>query len=133
MDSAEAERFINQFFPGLTLQEAQLGMEGAELSPKFMLFAPGTRISWQYHKDRAERWRFITDGGYYKSMTDDMGELQVGKAGDQIQFVKGERHRGCANLDGVSYTLVAEIWQHTNPNSPSSEEDIIRLQDDYSR
>ena len=28
---------------------------------------------------------------------------------------------------------MAEIWQHTNPNEESNEEDIVRLQDDYNR
>jgi hypothetical protein len=27
--------------------------------------------------------------------------------------------------------IVAEIWQHTDLNQPSDEEDIVRLQDDF--
>jgi hypothetical protein len=43
---------------------------------------------------------------------------------------KGERHR----LIGFeTWGVVAEFWQHTDPTNPSNEEDIIRLQDDYSR
>jgi hypothetical protein len=29
--------------------------------------------------------------------------------------------------------IVAEIWQHTDESNPSDEDDIVRLQDDYSR
>jgi hypothetical protein len=29
--------------------------------------------------------------------------------------------------------MVAEIWQHTDPNHPSDEDDIVRLQDDFGR
>ena len=30
-----------------------------------------------------------------------------------------------------NYSIVAEIWQHTDKNNPSDEEDIIRVQDDF--
>ena len=29
--------------------------------------------------------------------------------------------------------VVAEFWQHTDAESPSNEDDIVRLQDDYAR
>jgi hypothetical protein len=29
--------------------------------------------------------------------------------------------------------LVAEIWQHTDPDHPSNEDDIVRVQDDFGR
>jgi mannose-6-phosphate isomerase len=29
--------------------------------------------------------------------------------------------------------VVAEIWQHTDADYPSDEEDIIRVQDDFGR
>ena len=50
--------------------------------------------------------------------------------GDQITLKKGERHR----LIGLSdFAVIAEIWQHTDPNNPSDEKDIVRLSDDYGR
>ena len=33
----------------------------------------------------------------------------------------------------VPFAVVAEIWQHTDPEHPSDEDDIIRLQDDFGR
>ena len=57
LDSNEADRFISEFFPGLSGTEARLGRDGLELSPKFLLVAPAQRLSWQLHKRRAERWR----------------------------------------------------------------------------
>jgi mannose-6-phosphate isomerase-like protein (cupin superfamily) len=131
MNSAEAGRFIADFFPGLTLEEAKLGMENAELSPKILLVAPHQRLSLQYHNRRAERWAFLTEGGYYKSSTDEPGELIVAQPGTVVQFQKGERHRLAAV--GDSYAVVAEIWQHTDPTNPSNEDDIVRLSDDYKR
>lgn len=131
MASPQADQFVTDFFPGLTAHQARLGMKGAELSPKVLLVKPGERLSWQYHLRRAERWRFLTAGGYHKSRSDDEGELVEASAGDVVQFVAQERHRlvGAA----VTYSLVAEIWQHTDPLKPSDEDDIVRLQDDYAR
>jgi len=131
MDGRQAERFMKDFFPDLTIEEARLGMPDAELSPKLLIVAPDQRLSWQYHNRRAERWTFFTEGAYMKSDTDNEGEVVTAKPGDVVQFARGERHR----LIGVSgkYTIVAEIWQHSDPHDPSNEEDIIRLADDYKR
>lgn len=131
-DSAGAQQFIASFFPGLSLEEAQMGIAGAELSPKFLLVNPEQRLSWQMHDRRAERWAFLTGGGYYKSTTDEQGEPTVAHPGDVVQFRQGERHRLVGRSDG-SYALVAEIWQHSDPTGLSDEDDIVRIQDDYRR
>ena len=60
-----------------------------------------------------------------------MGNLIPGNPGDVVQFEAGECHRLVGGSDGV--TLVAEIWQHTDPTMHSDEADITRLQDDYKR
>lgn len=130
-DSKDAEQFIDSFFPGLTLEEAQRGIENAELSPKFLLVSPGQRLSWQKHARRAERWAFLTDGAYHKSDTDDQGDIVNVSAGEIVQFEQGERHRLVGLED--SYALVAEIWQHSDATYPSDEDNIVRLQDDYNR
>ncbi|HRJ06763.1 MAG TPA: hypothetical protein PK096_01620 [Candidatus Saccharibacteria bacterium] len=132
LDNAQAERFIQEFFPGLSLKEAKLGRDDSELSPKFLLVSPGQRLSWQFHHRRAERWRFLSVGSYYKSMTDEPGTRIDVEPGTIVQFAQGERHRlGAFSED--QYTLVAEIWQHTDPKEPSDEDDIVRLSDDYKR
>lgn len=131
IDGAEADKFVAEFFPDLSAVEARLGNAEAELSPKILLVAPGERLSWQYHDRRAERWTFLTAGGYHKSMNDEQGELYEAKPGDVVQFEQGERHRlvGAGN----NWTVVAEIWQHVDPAQASDEADITRLADDYSR
>jgi mannose-6-phosphate isomerase-like protein (cupin superfamily) len=131
LDGSQADMFIDEFFPGLSPVEARLGIETAELSPKILIVAPTHRLSWQFHDRRAERWMFLTPGGYYKSNTDEQGELQQAAPGDVVQFAQGERHR-LVGVDG-HYTVVAEIWQHTNKDSMSDEDDIVRLADDYKR
>jgi mannose-6-phosphate isomerase-like protein (cupin superfamily) len=131
MDGAQAGRFVADFFPGLTLEEARLGMLDAELSPKLLIVAPNQRLSWQFHDRRAERWTFFTEGAYVKSDSDKEGALIIAQPGMVVQFQKGERHR----LVGVAdkYAIVAEIWQHSDPKNPSNEDDIVRLADDYQR
>jgi len=127
----DADRFVQEFFPDITPSEARLGNPDSELSPKILTVAPEQRLSWQYHDRRAERWAYLTDGGYFKSLTDEQGNLQMAEAGDVVQFEKSERHRLVGAIG--HYTLVAEIWQHTDPNYLSNEDDIVRLADDYKR
>lgn len=131
LENNQAEKFIQEFFPGLTLEEAQLGIADADLSPKILLVAPAQRLSWQYHDRRAERWAFLTEGAYFKSDTNEQGDSVLAAKGDVVQFGKGERHRLVAQAD--AYTVVAEIWQHSDPVHPSNEDDIVRLADDYKR
>lgn len=128
LDESQAPRFIETFFPGISLTE----FDGfSKLSPKFLIVAPGARLSWQYHHRRAEIWRVVS--GTVEVAVSDTDEEQVPKAyatGDVIRLRQGERHR----LIGTNeYGVVAEIWQHTDPLSPSDESDIVRLQDDFGR
>lgn len=126
-----ADRFVEEFFPGITSDEARLGNPDLELSPKILTVTPEQRLSWQYHDRRAERWSYLTNGAYFRSLTDEQGDIQQASAGEVVQFAKSERHR----LVGVvgHYTLVAEIWQHTDIDNLSNEDDIVRLADDYKR
>ena len=56
--------------------------------------------------------------------------METFKEGDQIHLKQGERHR----LIGLKKQgLIAEIWLHTDPDHPSDEEDIVRVQDDFGR
>lgn len=129
--SNQADEFVKDFFPGLTPDQARLGIEDAELSPKFLIVKPDQRLSWQYHDRRAERWCFLTDGAYRKSFDDEQGDRVSAAAGEVVQFAQGERHRLEGMPNGV--VIVAEIWQHSDPNHSSDEDDIVRLADDYSR
>lgn len=131
IEDQEADRFLAEFFPGIDPLEARLGRQELVLSPKILVVCPAQRLSWQYHEHRAERWRFLTTGGYYKSLTNEQGDLESAVAGDVVQFDTGERHRLVGSQ--ATYTLVAEIWQHTDPSHPSEEHDIIHLADDYNR
>jgi mannose-6-phosphate isomerase len=102
-----------------------------KLSPKILIVAPNKRLSWQYHFRRSEIWK-IVDGvvGIKTSLTDEEGELVSLSKDAFIKLEKGQRHR----LIGLnSWGIVAEIWQHTDIENPSDEDDIVRVQDDFGR
>lgn len=129
-ESAAAERFAKEMFPAIVINQLKDQVD-LELSPKILLVKPGARLSWQYHYRRKECWSYLTAGAYYKSKIDDMGEIVKMEPGQAIMIDRLERHRLVGDDD--HWTIVAEIWQHTNPSDPSTEDDIVRLQDDYHR
>ena len=128
IDEEQADHFIATYFP--TYKKESL-MLGNKLSPKILVVAPDQRLSWQYHFRRAEIWRVVEgEVGVVISDTDEETELGTYEPGDLIVLSKGQRHR----LVGLNdWGVIAEIWQHTEPEKPSDEEDIVRLQDDYGR
>ncbi|MDR6563356.1 MULTISPECIES: phosphoheptose isomerase [unclassified Arcicella] len=130
IDETQAPAFAAKYFPHLEMSEIQITNK---LSPKILVVAPEKRLSWQYHFRRAEIWKVIagTTVGVKISDTDEESdEVKVLESGSFIQMDTGERHR-LIGLDG--WGIVAEIWQHTDPENPSDEEDIVRLQDDFGR
>lgn len=128
IEEADAERFIENFFPNLTSTELSIA---GKLSPKILMVEPGKKLSWQYHHRRAEIWKLINGrAGVIKSDDDAEKDLVILEPGDIINLKQGERHR-LMGLD--TWGIVAEIWQHTDADHPSDEDDIVRLQDDFGR
>jgi hypothetical protein len=68
--------------------------------------------------------------GIVRSDDDTEGELVIYTEGQTIKLAQGERHR-LVGLDAEA--IIAEIWQHTDAQHPSDEDDIIRVQDDFGR
>ena len=128
IDEEQAQEFSNKFFEGLDINTLKIG---GKLSPKVLIVKSKARLSWQYHNRRAEIWQvYKGSAGIIRSDSDIENEMEVYNEGDQIILQQGERHR-LIGLD--DYCVVAEIWQHTDANHPSDEEDIIRVQDDFGR
>ena len=124
----QAQDFSNKFFDGIDVETLKIG---DKLSPKILIVKPDSKLSWQYHHRRAEIWK-VYKGEVGISKSDDNNEKPVIRIqeGDQVKLKNLERHR----LIGLKeYAVLAEIWQHTDPNNPSDENDIIRLSDDYGR
>ncbi|MDX2305202.1 MAG: phosphoheptose isomerase [Microscillaceae bacterium] len=127
IDEGQIKQFAETYFPHL----AGSLPENQKLSPKILVVAPQKRLSWQYHFRRAEVWR-VVDGpvAVAQSDTDEEQTPLTYQNGEFITLRQGERHR----LIGLSnWGVVAEIWQHTDPENPSDESDIVRVQDDFQR
>jgi mannose-6-phosphate isomerase-like protein (cupin superfamily) len=124
----QAQKFSDTYFSGIAVDQLKIS---GKLSPKILVVAPQTRLSWQYHHRRAEIWQVLSGAvGVVSSFTDQEAELKRYNPGDQIVLKQGERHR----LVGLDYWgVIAEIWQHTDATNPSDESDIIRVQDDFGR
>lgn len=128
IEESQAEQFIQTYFPGYATKDLLIGNK---LSPKILLIEPGKRLSWQYHRRRAEIWR-VLQGDVEITVSDTGRDLhcRLYRPGEIITLRQGQRHR----LKGLdTWGIVAEIWQHTDINHPSDEEDIVRLEDDFGR
>ncbi|MEZ0452684.1 phosphoheptose isomerase [Sphingobacterium thalpophilum] len=128
IDESQAQEFANEYFGGLDVQELKIS---GKLSPKILIVAPEKRLSWQYHHRRAEIWRVIQGNvGVMVSDTDEESVVSTLREGETIRLRQGQRHR-LIGLDG--FGILAEIWQHTDADNPSDEDDIVRVQDDFGR
>jgi mannose-6-phosphate isomerase len=125
---ADAPAFVSAYFPEYSIEQLTIGNK---LSPKFLVVAPGQRLSWQYHHRRAEVWRVVQHTvAVATSPTNDETPPRLLAEGDIVVLAQGERHR----LVGTNgFGVVAEIWQHTDVDQPSDENDIVRVQDDFGR
>ncbi len=128
IDEQQAPVFIREFFEHLSPADFA-GFD--KLSPKFLLVAPSQRLSWQYHHRRSEIWKVISGTiAISISNTDEQCEPRLLSPGRVVELEKEQRHR----LIGVDeWGIVAEIWKHTDPEFPSDENDIVRVEDDFGR
>ncbi|MCC5940384.1 MAG: phosphoheptose isomerase [Balneolaceae bacterium] len=128
IEDSSLTNFIEEFFPGELTKE---DLQHQTLSPKVLLVEPGKRLSWQYHNRRSELWKIVKgDVDVIISKTDQQKPPETFITGDIIRLEKGIRHRLIGRDD---WCIVAEIWQHTDSNDPSAEEDIVRIEDDFGR
>ena len=128
IDEDQSDKFIDYFFQNLDMS---LITKGLKLSPKILIVKPLSRLSWQYHYRRSEIWKvFEGEVAVVRSENDNEQPKNIFPKGSLITLKQGERHR----LIGLNdFGVVAEIWQHTDVNNPSDENDIVRIQDDYGR
>ena len=128
IDESQAQDFANTFFDGINVETLKIG---GKLSPKILIVSPNSKLSWQYHHRRVEIWRVYKGKvGISRSMNDIQNPKIILNEKDQIKLKKQERHR-LIGLD--DFAVISEIWQHTDPDHPSDENDIVRISDDYGR
>ena len=128
INESQIQDFVNKFFDESNLNLIKIDQK---LSPKILIINPNSKLSWQYHQRRAEIWRVYRGNvGISKSMDDNEKPMMILRENEQINLKQGERHR----LIGLEdFSVVAEIWQHTDLQNLSDENDIIRLNDEYGR
>lgn len=128
IDEEQAANFAKTYFGDIDVEDLKIS---GKLSPKILVVQPDKRLSWQYHHRRAEIWKVLQGPvGVMTSDTDEQGPVQTLGEGESITLEQGERHR-LVGLD--DWAVLAEIWQHTDPENPSDEDDIVRVQDDFGR
>ena len=128
IEESQAQNFSNSFFNGIDVSDLKIS---GKLSPKILMVKSKSRLSWQYHFRREEIWSVYRGTvGVVVSDTDFEKEMIELNQGDQIKLKKEQRHR-LIGLD--DWAVIAEIWQHTEKDNPSDEDDIVRINDDYGR
>jgi len=128
INEKQGQEFANKFFDGINIQTLKIG---GKLSLKILIVKPNSKLSWQYHQRRQEIWKvFKGKIGISRSHDNEQSPIVKLDKGDEVKLEKRERHR-LIGLD--DYAVLAEIWQHTDYNNPSDEDDIVRLSDDYGR
>ncbi len=128
IDELQAAKFKKKFFANALKNKSN---ENKKISPKILIVESNKRLSWQYHHRRSEIWKII--GGkaaIMRSPTDEEGNTEIKKINDLIYLSQGERHR-LIGLD--TWGVIAEMWEHTDPDNLSDEDDIVRVQDDFGR
>ena len=90
---------------------------------KRIVVAPGKRLSYQHHAQRAEHW-FVVNGR--ATVVLDGQEFELGP-GDSIDIGLGQAHR-CENR-GTTPVVFIEVQHGTY----FGEDDIVRLEDDFGR
>ena len=128
IEESQSEKFIKTFYPE---ENVATLTKGGRISPKILVVAPEKRLSWQYHNRRSEVWKLIAGtAGVVRSSTDEQGAVYHLEQNEKVVLAQGERHRLVGLKD---FGVIAEIWQHTDPENLSDEEDIVRLEDDFGR
>jgi len=128
VEESQASKFIKTFYPE---EDVDKLTKGGRVSPKILVVAPGKRLSWQYHHRRSEVWKLVAgEAGVVRSATDEQGDVYTLEQNEKVVLAQGERHRLVGLKD---FGIIAEIWQHTNADHLSDEDDIVRLADDFGR
>jgi mannose-6-phosphate isomerase-like protein (cupin superfamily) len=96
--------------------------KGGEYLVKLVSVDPGKRLSLQFHRDRSEYW-IIVEGSALVTLG---GSDFYLSRGGMLVIAQGVSHR-IANV-GESVLRFIEVWI-----GDCSEEDIVRVEDDYGR
>lgn len=92
-----------------------------DVTVKVITINPSQRLSLQYHSKRSERWVCLRG----EAVAEIDGTMSVLRPGQEARVPVGARHRLSAGPEGAEVLEIA--------HGRFTEEDIVRLQDDYRR
>jgi mannose-6-phosphate isomerase len=97
--------------------------EGDGYKVKRIVVDPHSRLSYQYHRHRAEHWTVVS--GKATCVID--GETRVVGPGECLEVGLGQAHRICNDQAQVLVVIEVQRGEYTG------EDDIVRIEDDYGR
>ena len=86
---------------------------------------PDEQFSLQYHNHRFEHWIVVEGGGMITLNSGGRESYLPGFPGDTFHIIPKDVHRARAGIDGLVFIEVQR--------GQCSEDDIVRLEDDYGR
>ncbi len=98
-------------------------LDAPDVKVKRITVNPYSRLSYQYHDKRSERWIIVS--GILSVILDDVRIIKT--SGESIHIPLGSRHRAC------NETHEPVIFIEVQTGSYFGEDDIIRIEDDYNR
>ncbi len=98
-------------------------LDAPDVKVKRITVNPYSRLSYQYHDKRSERWVVVS--GILSVILDDVRIIKT--SGESIHIPLGSRHRAC------NETHEPVIFIEVQTGSYFGEDDIIRIEDDYNR
>jgi len=98
-------------------------LDAPDVKVKRITVNPYSRLSYQYHDKRSERWVIVS--GILSVILDDVRIIKT--SGESIHIPLGSRHRAC------NETHEPVIFIEVQTGSYFGEDDIIRIEDDYNR
>ena len=98
-------------------------LDAPDVKVKRITVNPYSRLSYQYHDKRSERWVIVS--GILSVILDDIRIIKT--SGESIHIPLGSRHRAC------NETHEPVIFIEVQTGSYFGEDDIIRIEDDYNR
>ena len=98
-------------------------LDAPDVKVKRITVNPYSRLSYQYHDKRSERWVIVS--GILSVILDDVRIIKT--SGESIHIPLGSRHRAC------NETHEPVIFIEVQTGTYFGEDDITRIEDDYGR
>lgn len=120
IDKSFNQKFIDLFFQDTSINDV------SKIYCKILCVSKNKKLSLQYHKKRKEIWK-ILDGPVNAIVDTDEISLNT----NDIVVIESYINHRLIGKDNDA--IIAELWINDNEHDPTSEDDIVRLEDDFGR